>query len=63
MNAYDYHLSKRKDSSSDKKCIKSIHINTKEFFLTPSKSNTTSAKKKFRIQEIKILFINEKKQQ
>ena len=53
MNAYDYHLSKRKDSSSDKKCIKSIHINTKEFFLTPSKSNTTSAKKNFEFRKSK----------
>jgi hypothetical protein len=47
MNADDYHLSQRKNSSSDKKGVKSIHIHTNEFFLTPSKSNTTSNKKKF----------------
>ena len=47
MNADDYHLSQRKNSSSDKKGVKSIQIHTNEFFLTPSKSNTTSNKKKF----------------
>lgn len=42
MNRKDFQNSNRKNSSSDKKCIKSINIIKKGFDLTPSKHNTNS---------------------
>ena len=43
-------LSHTNNLSSEKKCIKSIDIHTKEFILTPSKRNTTSNKKQLKLR-------------
>ena len=50
MNDDVFQLSQRNNSSSDKKCIKSIHINTKEFILTPSKKSVTSNNKNYNLR-------------
>ena len=61
MNAESPHLSQKKNSSSDKKYIKSIDIKTKEFILTPSKPNRTSDKRKYKF--LNCYYSTEKKNQ
>ena len=59
MNAKNLQYSEKKNSSSDKKYIKSIDIKTKEFILTPSKPNKASDKKKYKF--LKCCYSTEKK--
>ena len=59
MNAENLQYSEKKNSSSDKKYIKSIDIKTKEFILTPTKPNKESDKKKYKF--LKCCYSTEKK--
>ena len=58
-NAENLQYSEKKNSSSDKKYIKSIDIKTKEFILTPTKPNKESDKKKYKF--LKCCYSTEKK--
>ena len=59
MNTENLQYSEKKNSSSDKKYIKSIDIKTKEFILTPTKPNKASDKKKYKF--LKCCYSTEKK--
>ena len=59
MKAENLQYSEKKNSSSDKKYIKSIDIKTKEFILTPTKPNKASDKKKYKF--LKCCYFTEKK--